>query len=380
MKIHLSPHTLIFSLGQNRAILYQSALRRGTLIDYQGLILLLRWLEGEPIAYDVKIRFCDLSCFSLEKCLLDDPSGIRLPKEIDELPEYAFSEILEILKEAGFLSHDLSYLNRRGKRFGMFDREHIGNFHQQLGTHVLFGKRSNPEMWWIEQKFDLEPLRPGNSPYRWVQEAFLERYFQDLTGERWLDFGCGIGYYTDFLAKRGATSVIGIDPSEKYISIAQKEFSSSSSVQYRVLGAKTKTDLNALPPGPFDGIFLSDVLLYYFEPYQPLEISASDLLQALAHRLSEKGRICILDPHPCFHLQPWVGSERPSLLCTEYRTRFFRVTPSIQEMAAAITSAGLTIVSIQELYAMGEKGDADSRTWDVVSEFPLWWFLTVRPI
>ena len=58
----------------------------------------------------------------------------------------------------------------------------------------------------------------------------------------------------------------------------------------------------------FDRIFLSDVLMFYFHPYDPgLDLDPVALMRCLAGLLAPDGRIEILEPNGVFWQQPgWV--------------------------------------------------------------------------
>ena len=195
----------------------------------------------------------------------------------------------------------------------------------------------------------------------------------DLEGQSWLDFGCGIGFYTEFFSKKNA-EITGYDPSEKYIEIAKENFSDDGKVNYMVNPFENNIDFDVLGHNKFDAIFMSDVFLYYFEPYKELEVSAEDLLTNLKKCLRPNGRIYIMDPHGCFHLQPWFGSKQPFLLCNEYKNRQYRVTPNLEEVSRVVENSGLLIRKIRELTYDHKEGDIVSMEKRASSEFPLWWF------
>ncbi len=84
----------------------------------------------------------------------------------------------------------------------------------------------------------------------------------------------------------------------------------------------------------FDRIFMSDVFLYYYEPYKEMDLNGDLLLAELAKLLAPGGIISIMDPHGCFHLQPWLGQNHPYLVATEYRHRNFRVLLTLKRFPA----------------------------------------------
>jgi SAM-dependent methyltransferase len=365
---------LIFQPESDRVLLYQALMRKGYVTGFDGFSLLEKWL-GQGTASGT-VRFADASGFSLSECLLDNPSGLRMAQEL-EMTEVPAALFIEKLCEDSLLVRDLSYVERLGKRRNLFDREHTGNFHQQIGHYLFQARKGDPEEWWIYQKFERSLKKPRNNPYLWVQYEFMKRFFnQDLSGQNWLDFGCGVGFYSRFFADRHAC-VLGVDPSDSYIRIAETHFSEPGKTRFLRAGFETAGDFKALEGQRFDGIFLSDVLLYYFEPYKAMDITPVQLLTELGHLLRPGGAVYVMDPHGCFHLQPWLGDSSPFLLCTEYKNRKYRVTPNLEELSKAVEDAGFRIARIRELTCPDSEGP-ETQAGNVAREFPLWWFFELR--
>lgn len=89
---------------------------------------------------------------------------------------------------------------------------------------------SNIEVYEANLKLRLEELRCGDQAYDLHERALSEAivFSNDLGGEndhpkRILDVGCGLGFMTAKLAEIGIWEVVGIDLSEKAISLARKE-------------------------------------------------------------------------------------------------------------------------------------------------------------
>lgn len=367
----LAPHTLVLQTDPERLLLYQSLLRQGVSTNLEGLAALFTYLDNPRSETLQKRVFCrDVTAFSLANCLLDNPAGIRL--EDEALEPATLAVFIELLRARALLVVDCSYQDRVGKTQSLFDREHTGNFHQQIGHFLFEGGRRNASRWWIDQKFKADLSGPRDTPYLWVQNRFIEGFVSDnLEGQKWLDFGCGIGFYSALFAEKGA-DVLGVDPSEHYIDIARKHFSNVGRTEFSVCTFKAPTDFAWFQDRRFDRIFLCDVFLYYFEPYEALDLTPADLLFELRKLLRPEGAIYIVDPHGCFHLQPWLGVMSPVLLCSEYKTRKYRVAPSLEEVSRAAEDAGLSIVKIRELTFGGPETGEQSR--NVVREFPMWWF------
>ena len=354
----------------DRVLLYQCLLKKGVLTDFESLILLCNYLSNVIINKNQLVHCLDLSCFSLSECLLDNPNGIRNDSG-NVLEQVEFNKFLELLDALDILVEDNSYQKKPGKQKNLFDTEHIGNFHQQIGKYLL-KKRGNTEKWWIDQKFNKDFSEPGENPYKWVQLRFMRSFFnEDLSGQNWLDFGCGIGYYSSFFGEKNAC-VTGVDPSPLYIDIAKDRFSSNN---VRFLNGKFETaqDFDIFKDEKFDCIFMSDVFLYYYESYKKLDLTPVDLLNNLKNKLHRNGRIYILDPHGCFHLYSWMANHPPYLIATEYVNRKFRVTPTLEEVSITVEKAGLVIRRIRELYAEPNIS-LNTQIQNVTEEFPLWWF------
>ena len=374
MREHLSPHTLLLQQGPDRVLLYQSLLRKGILTNLSSISFLFFHLADSTPKQEFNLKFKDLTGFSLSNCLLDNPNGISNDFFVD-LEDATIEIFLEKLRDLDLLVKDNSYQDKLGKKTTIFDDNHVGNFHQQIGRHLL-SQRADSRQWWIDQKFTNNLARPTDTPYLWVQDNFIKEQFNtDLTGQSWLDFGCGIGYFAQYFSRQNA-NVVGVDPSLEYIEIARDRFSNNGEIEYVVSDFDRSGELDISIDRTFDAIFMSDVLLYYFEPYLPLKHSAVDLLKALKGRLNENGRIYIIDPHGCFHLQPWINNADPFLVCMEYRYRKFRVTPSLEEISKALEKAGLLIRRVRELYS-NSPNTPSTQAAIVTKNFPMWWFFEV---
>ena len=93
-----------------------------------------------------------------------------------------------------------------------------------------------------------------------AREDVLDRALAglDLTGQRWLDAGCGTGTLSRALARRGC-DVIGVDASVEMIRIAQS--SQPRSGEYQQLDV-----MNIEQLGKFDGVLCNSVLEYLDQP------------------------------------------------------------------------------------------------------------------
>ena len=370
MSRFFSSHTLALQVTDTSLLLFQVVTRKGVLINIDSYNELIAFLANESTKPE-NLVIKNISTFSLAKCLLDNPNGLIEETVFREkLFSIPFSEAILILEELSIIVANNDYINKLGKKLSLFDKEHIGNFHQQIGDFVLKNKDINSEMWWITQKFAVNYKSTTDTAYKWVQEVFMNEFFTkvNIGGKKVLDFGSGIGYYSKFFHDLGG-EVTGVDPSDQYIQIAQREFSKNTDIKFQKASFEQRSDFNIFNE-KYDVIFLSDVFLYYFEPYKKMELTPSVLLEELSKILKPDGKIFILDPHGVFHLQSWFNKKnQPFMIAVEYANRKYRVTPNLEEVSFAVESAGLSISKIREVKYKGE--DIDKMFY---AEFPFWWF------
>jgi SAM-dependent methyltransferase len=373
MTLRFSPHTIVRNINEDRFLIYQIVTRKGVLINHVSLAAINVFLINQSATIET-LYLKDISTFSLSRSLLDNPNGL-----LDEsyflanLDSKDFIQALDDLKKLSILASDDSYLDKLGKKLNLFDKDHTGNFHQQIGEYVLRNKDINAEMWWITQKFSEDYKSTTDTPYKWVQEIFMHEQFSEsnIAGKKVLDFGSGIGYYSRFFHDLGG-DVTGVDPSENYINIAKEEFAKKDEINFIKASFEKISDFEMFED-KYDMIFLSDVFLYYFEPYKKMELTPVILLQELNKILNKDGKIFILDPHGIFHLQPWFNRNKPFLMAVEYANRKYRVTPNLEEVSIAAEKAGLVISKIREVKYKGT--DIDKMFY---AEFPFWWFFELK--
>jgi SAM-dependent methyltransferase len=372
MKQLISPHTLIFSINEKNFLLYQLLTRKGILVDSSFFLNLLS-IDNIELRKKDSIFFKDVSTFSLSECLLDNSNGIFKNLNNQILGIGSLNDFIELAQSYSILILEGdNYVGRLGKKTTLFDQYHTGNFHQKIGEYVLKNHKENAEWWWITQKFTNNFLETTDTPYKWVQEVFMQDFFSSVNvgSKKVLDFGCGIGYYSSFFSILGG-DVVAVDPSEKYLEIANYLYSNNSKVKYIKAEFENQNDFDFLDKD-FDIIFLSDVFLYFFEPYKKMNLTPSTLLVKLKSLLSKNGKIYIMDPHGVFHLQPWISLNKPFVMSLEYANRKYRVTPNLEEVSLVVEEAGLHISKIRELKYKGSDPDKS-----FYSEFPFWWFFEI---
>jgi len=320
----------------------------------------------------------DASRPAWEDGLLGDPTGLDRGATLADASPLAAEEAIALARRLHLVLDDdepayLEFLN--GRRLNVLDRGHRGTIHQRVGEYVLLRlRRSSVDDWWVDQKFTADRREPRPGLYRDVQWRFAQDYFdtERLEGRRILDFGCGPGLFARLFASRGA-SVTGVDTSAQHLETAARlaaEDGLADRCRFLELSLPVEEGLAPLAGERFDVIFLSDVLMFYFHPYDPaLDLDPVGLLRALTQLLAPAGRIEVLEPNGVFWQQPWLGSERrPFTVLTEYLHRHDGVTPTLEQLSLAAESSGLAITRVRELAA--ERGFA--------AEFPPWWFFELR--
>jgi hypothetical protein len=233
MTLRFSPHTIVRNINEDRFLIYQLVTRKGVLINHVSLAAINVFLINQSATSET-LYLKDISTFSLSRSLLDNPNGLLDESYfLADLDTKDFIQALDDIKKLSILVSDDSYLDKLGKKLNLFDKDHTGNFHQQIGEYVLRNKDINAEMWWITQKFSADYKSTTDTPYKWVQEVFMHEQFSEanIAGKKVLDFGSGIGYYSRFFHDLGG-HVTGVDPSENYINIAKEEFAKKDEINF----------------------------------------------------------------------------------------------------------------------------------------------------
>lgn len=316
--------------------------------------------------------------FSNEDGLLADPTRIKRPASAWGQPAHLSSaELAERLRRQYLLiESEEAYREVLGRKKSIFDKAHIGNLHDQLSAFLVLGLKENPAEWWIRQKFTGSPLdvRRDNL-YGVVQQPFLAAHFARRLGQGMhaVDLGCGVGYYTKLMGAGGA-EVLGIDPDESYIRIAQQE--SPANVRFACRDVGTAGALDLIGSGTLDYAFMSDALQFYFVPYRtPSPHRLDRLIADLERVLKPGGTFAFMEPHPVFYQAPWLGDEtHPFTVKTEYRNRVQGIIPTLREYMQAFLEAGFVLTWFDEVYAQPGAGGGAVRDRAFASEFPMWAF------
>lgn len=362
-------------------ILYNVFTRTSLAIDTKGMDV-VRSL-AQQVSMDVvkgkyendKFNVVEIGFFSNYEGLLADPT--RIIRDHTKWPKpktVAIVEFIQLLENNYILVDEKKYESIFSHKLSLLDKEHLGNFHEQLGQVLMVEKRENPGEWWVRQKFSGDYKDLNETLYKYVQGDFLENFFKKRfnSSHKILDIGCGIGHYTDHIGNTGA-QVLGIDPNEKYIEIARKN---SSNATFKVSNIGNTGDLSWIESNSFDYVFMSDALLFYFvspDPKQKQDISV--LFSDIRRILKPNGRFFSMEPHGLFWLRPWFGDEnRPFTIVTEYKNKRFNVTPTYSEIIGAFIKNGFSLIDFKELGIEDSMDVPNSRGVGFAKEFPLWWF------
>jgi len=314
--------------------------------------------------------------------LLADPTRYKRKKEdwsskksvkIQELIQQFYKHFL-------IIDNETEYLKRFQNKTSLLDVEHFGNFHQQLGQHLMLSKRENSSKWWVKQKFNEDFTSLKNNLYNAIQGNFLKTYFDQKfhSGDKVVDLGCGVGFYSNMIAKCGA-SVLGIDPNEDYVEIAKKN--ADKGTRFEVLDIGVKGKLDTIPTASADYVFMSDALLFYFVPItENLKPDIQILFKDIRRILKPDGLFVNLEPHYIFWLLPWLGHEdKPYTILTEYIHKTFGVTPTISQLIQSYSRGGFEVTWMEELTPDRSFESVDKRGYNFACQFPLWHIFELKP-
>lgn len=118
-----------------------------------------------------------------------------------------------------------------------------------------------------------------------IEQPAMRKLLPDLNGKSVLDLGCGYGHNCVDFVNRGAARVVGIDISEKMLSVAKEE-SAHSKIEYRNM---SMTDILKLGE-TFDFIY-SSLAFHYVKDFDAF---AKDMYSVL----SEGGQLLFSQEHP----------------------------------------------------------------------------------
>ncbi|MGI6004855.1 MAG: class I SAM-dependent methyltransferase [Christensenellales bacterium] len=115
----------------------------------------------------------------------------------------------------------------------------------------------------------------------------LKKLLPGFKGKRVLDIGCGFGWHCIYAAEQGASSVLGIDISEKMLAVASEK-TTFPNVEYQRLAME---DID-FPPDAFD-VVISSLALHYTPNFQ-------DICGRIGHCITSNGDFIFSVEHPVF--------------------------------------------------------------------------------
>jgi 2-polyprenyl-3-methyl-5-hydroxy-6-metoxy-1,4-benzoquinol methylase len=215
-------------------------------------------------------------------------------------------------------------------------------------------------------------------------EDAMNKLFSDCHGLKILDAGCGNGYFTKWLAERGA-NVLGIDGSEKLLKIAKEK---NPGLKFELKDLSQITDFSSQE---FD-VYLANMLL--------MHVSGIDTLLAEARRiLKPEGKLIFSILHPCFN-QPtaklykslWskLTFQKPAALAFDYfspkqgrfeahmgnqLTHYHR---TLEEYSQALKKAGFAIQEILEPHSLPETFLKKNPKLEYATRLPRFIFLNCK--
>ncbi len=118
-----------------------------------------------------------------------------------------------------------------------------------------------------------------------LEQPAMRKLLPDLSGQSVLDLGCGYGHNCIDFVRRGSKMVVGIDISEKMLSVAKEE-SAHTKIEYRNM---SMTDISVLGE-KFDFIY-SSLAFHYVKDFDKF---AKDMYSVL----SSGGQLLFSQEHP----------------------------------------------------------------------------------
>lgn len=127
----------------------------------------------------------------------------------------------------------------------------------------------------------------------------LKTLLPEFQGKRMLDLGCGYGWHCIYAVEQGASSVVGVDISEKMLEVA-REKTNDAKVTYQ---CSAMEDLD-FPDNSFD-VVLSSLAFHYVESFE-------EIAKKMARFLKPGGKFVFSAEHPVFTAegtQQWYCNE-----------------------------------------------------------------------
>ena len=116
-------------------------------------------------------------------------------------------------------------------------------------------------------------LEQQSKSYSVVKNNFISELLGDLSGKRFLDYGCGAGMFSVHAAKQGAIEVVGVDAEDSVLATA-RFFAESEGVGSKCAFIKSATFPSLPRIRGFDVILLKDVIEHVADDQALVETAA----------------------------------------------------------------------------------------------------------
>ena len=151
---------VIIQLLPEGKFLFFNTLTRNNLVCESDTLLLCQELIAENEASrltdkykDSLFKIWDVEYFSNEDGLLADPTRINWKSlEQSNYLSLNLEEVVSLLLKKNILVEDIrQYRSLFRLKTNILDTTNLGNFHQQLGYHLIINRKTNPVEWWLGQ-------------------------------------------------------------------------------------------------------------------------------------------------------------------------------------------------------------------------------------
>lgn len=119
-------------------------------------------------------------------------------------------------------------------------------------------------------------LEQQSKSYSVVKNNFIGELLGDLSGKRFLDYGCGAGMFSVHAAKQGALEVIGVDAEDTVLATA-RFFANREGVGSRCVFIRSDNFPRLSRTSGFDVILLKDVIEHVSDDQALIETAARHL-------------------------------------------------------------------------------------------------------
>ena len=214
-------------------------------------------------------------------------------------------------------------------------------------------KHENTVDFWddVAEDWEIQVGTDGDANRRLNSDPVLWQFAGDVNGLKVLDAGCGTGYFSGLLEKKGAV-VTGVDFSEKMIRIARKN---NPEIDFDV---DSCSELSSQANECFDLLIANYVLM----DVEDLESAVN----AFYRVLKPNGVAVLVFSHPCFPQARRFTSQETGKLCYAWKNNYFErvrcVDPpwnhfrsefiwfhrSLSDYWRAFKSAGFAVIDFEE--------------------------------